>query len=42
MISGAIARVPLIGYALAKGGRRIPMHGTAAPLRLRPDASWHA
>ena len=33
MITGATTRVPLIVYALAKDGRRIPMHVTAAPLR---------
>jgi PAS domain S-box-containing protein len=33
MITGMITRVPLIVYALAKDGRRIPMHVTAAPLR---------
>jgi PAS domain S-box-containing protein len=33
MITGIITRVPLIVYALAKDGRRIPMHVTAAPLR---------
>jgi PAS domain S-box-containing protein len=33
MITGVTTRVPLIVYALAKDGRRIPMHVTASPLR---------
>lgn len=33
MITGVTTRVPIIVYALAKDGRRIPMHVTAAPLR---------
>jgi PAS domain S-box-containing protein len=33
MITGATTRVPVIVFALAKDGRRIPMHVSAAPLR---------